>query len=76
MLMFGAGTNGIKSFTITLKDGSNVIGGNSFNAVGTGSVTFYHLSSNKNYTVSVKATDMAGKSSNKIIGLVPQPAQV
>ena len=55
----GAGTNGIKSFTITLKDGGNVIGSNSFSAAETGSVTSNHLISNKNYTVSVKATDMA-----------------
>jgi len=72
-LNVGAGANGIKSFTITLKDGSNVIGSNSFNAAGSASVTFNYLSSNKNYTASVKATDMAGNSTTKdsIVGTAP-----
>ncbi len=70
---FDTGANGIKSFTITLKDGSNVIGSNSFNAAGSASVTFNYLSSNKNYTASVKATDMAGNSTTKdsIVGTAP-----
>jgi len=72
---FDAGKNGIKSFTITLKDGSNVIDSTSFSAVGIASVTFNYLSSNKNYTASVKATDMAGNSSTKDTIATTAPAK-